>query len=174
MIGNFTDCDEAREMAATVGITLSADDEVLGPQLELAAIDIDGEAFQGMKYDRDQLRKFPRYKRSSARGETYPTPSTPSLVWDWNNETNTAVIPRDVKLANIFQVQWNTSAAGKKSRNRIEAIQSGLTSQKIGSAEEQYVGSSKNPGGEGARLSLLCQRAQQLLKKYRLKSGVMK
>lgn len=158
-------------LAAMPGVPalLSSDDATLAALLLAASIDIDSAMrYQGLKYAPDQVREFPRYRDATAdrrRDADTGQYLTSSPVWDWDSDAGVAVVPQAIQDACIIQAAWIN--ASPEASARLDAIRSGLAAQSIGSLSETYLTPSSLPGG----FSGLCNRAQQLCERYRLKTG---
>lgn len=169
----------ARTLGATVnalpGVStlLAEDDDALGVLLLVASIDIDSAMpYQGVKYDADQDRAFPRYAHrvdaSDLRQPSERVRGAASVaVWDWDDDASAAVVPDAVKLATLLQAA--SILNDPEFRGRLDAIRSGLASQSIGALSETYLKPADLPGG----MTGLCDRAQRLIEPYRLKTSPM-
>ncbi|MCC6681504.1 MAG: hypothetical protein IT445_11440 [Phycisphaeraceae bacterium] len=182
MSDSYLTVAEAREWGASLpgtGVTtlMAKTDEQLGVLLFAASLDIDAAMpYQGVKYDAsgDQVREFPRYQRvvtsqqpappEWAVGQGLALPVAGIGVWDWDSDTDTAVVPDQVKIACLYQA---ASLCDESFQGRLDAIRSGLASQSVGSMSESYLKPTDLPGG----LSGLCDRAQRLMDRYRLRSA---
>lgn len=174
--GSYLTVVAARELGASLpGLTtlLAKTDEQLAVLLFASSLDIDAAMpYQGCKYDTsgEQVREFPRYQRvatsyeSLAMSQGVAIPGAGVGVWDWDSDTDTAVVPDQVKIACLYQA---ASLCDDAFRGRLDAIRSGLASQSVGSMSESYLKPSDLPGG----LTGLCDRAQRLLDRYRLRSA---
>lgn len=145
--------------------------------LKKGTADIDGQKWQGSKYDPTQANEFPRVANPSfsppfpiansagiynnPNWSTYPGIS--DSIWDVD-ANGVAIVPQRVKLATLYQA--NATRAGRSSR--LEAQHDGLQSQGVGSLSEAYVGTAA-----GAAAPKLCNEAWELLKRYELRSGAM-
>lgn len=169
---------EAKTLGATLtalpGVTalMATGDAELGALLLAASLDIDtAMPYQGCKYDPSQEREFPRYVnplgnqqrmidyQQSAIGNWIPG------VWDWDSDTSAAIVPATVKMACLLQAA--SIKTDPNFRGRLDAIRSGLAAQSIGSLSETYLAPASLPGG----MTGLCDRAQKLMDRYRLRSG---
>jgi len=169
--GAYLDVPEARSLGATLPdltALLAKTDDDLAVLLLAASWDLDAAMpYQGAKYDTTpggQVREFPRLQRSGGASVSAPAPAVGVGVWDWDSDTQAAVVPKQVKLACVYQA---ASLLDPSFRGRLEAIRSGLASQSVGSLSESYVTPGSIPGG----LSGLCERAQRLMDRYRLRSA---
>jgi hypothetical protein len=174
---------------------LAKDSATQAAVLLWASLDIDGQKYQGCKFDPPpgiandggQVREFPRlpdglmgawrnggglgmwpgYYWGSAVGM-----STGGEIWDWDPTANdgqgAAVVPLTVKQACIFQAAWRCLP---KYAKRLEAIKSGLVQQSIGTASETLGAGTPSQGGGGMAMDGLCADASRLLADYLLKSG---
>lgn len=157
----------ARATATTLGLTrvTAAADAVLTAALIRAAMQIDARRFQGRKWDAGQEREFPR---ATGHGSiAYPSPGMlgtidpcPGLVWDWDATTNAAVVPDQVKIAEVLQAEY---LLGTPNTQRQQAIADGVQSQGVGGQNESY--------RADAKAESLCVEAKQMLAKYQLVSG---
>lgn len=168
--------DEARLLAQSLGVTLPEDDTALAAALLVASLDIDAAMrYQGRKYavDGTQEREFPRIPDVSGLCAVSATVTGGSAetVWDWDDDANAAVVPDQVKMAVVFQAAWAASSTATETTRRLEAIKSGLKSQQIGSASEQYATIAEMTAGIGA--SALCERSLRLMQKYRISTGAL-
>jgi hypothetical protein len=175
----FATVEVARELAASLpglATLLAKSDDDMGILLFMASLDIDAAMpYQGVRYDVSggQVREFPRYQRVGVRGQgsgistdsCLLTPS-PSGVWDWDSDTDAAVVPKQVKIACLYQANALCDAQFGK---RLEAIRSGLASQSVGSLSESYLKPADVPGGLSG--GGLCDRALRLMSRYRLRSA---
>lgn len=174
----FATVAEARELAASlpppdVAALLAKSDDDVGILLFMASLELDAAMpYQGVRYGADQAREFPRYQRVSGLGSGVSGLETSAIgnqqsamgVWDWDSDTNAAVVPKQVKIACLYQAAWLLDPSF---RGRLEAIRSGLASQSVGSLSESYLKPADVPGG----LTGLCDRAQRLMSKYRLRTA---
>jgi hypothetical protein len=138
-----------------------------------ASADVDNAMrYQGRKVDPTQVMEFPRVAYSSTPGvNQFGMPlagpaSLPlvadSVVWDWDETTQAAVVPAAVKLAVIHQMVWILTPGNAE---RWAAIRSGLASQGIGSGNESYAADAAQ------RVTGLAPRAEQVMRRYRLATG---
>jgi len=171
--GAYLTAVEARELGAVtagsaITTLLAKDDTELATLLLAASWDLDhAMTYQGVRYEADQAREFPRYKRQLGTPDLRQPREqlTGSVgVWDWDSSTNTAIVPERVKLACLHQA---ASLLDTNFRGRLDAIRSGLASQSIGSLSETYLKPADIPGG----LSGLSDLAQRLMDYYRARSG---
>jgi hypothetical protein len=144
-----------------------------------ASIDIDAAGpWQGRKYQiawgttAEQVLEFPRvaYDDGAAWPWGYPLPTTPTpgggvVVWDWDVVNRVAVVPAKVEEACLYQSE--DVLAGSRAK-RIQAIADGLASVATGSLSESYRTALAASGGVPG---ILCLRAEQIMKQYRLKQG---
>jgi|GEM_PF-4215142 len=176
--GYFPTVAAAREHAAAFtampGMTalLAKSDTELAALCLAATLDIDSAMpYQGVRYDSAQEREFPRYANSLGNArrmadyQQSPVGTWVSGIWDWDAEADVAVVPANVKLATLLQAA--SILTNPALRERLEAIRSGLAAQSIGSLCETYLAPASIPGG----LTGLCDRAQKLMDRYRLRSG---
>ncbi len=91
---------------------------------------------------------------------------TGNSVWDWDAESNAAVVPQRVKIAVVHQANWCLDPARAEALGRM---QSGLASQSVGGLSESYQSGEAAGGSAGWRM--LCPQARMLLERYRLRSG---
>lgn len=161
--GAYCTIAEARSRAVSLAsmpgmdTLVASDDQALSALLFAATLDIDAAMpWQGVQYDQAQDREFPRYTSSIA---------SPLLIWDWDEDAEAAVVPQTVKDACILQAAHILN--NPEQAARLDAIRSGLASQSIGSLSESYLKPTDLPGG----LSNLSSRAEQLLDRYRLRTG---
>jgi hypothetical protein len=133
--------------------------------------------YQGSKYDPSQTLEFPRlaYRNQPLAAGVSPWPfneltaagltegaSVSDDVWDWDADSNSAVVPSRVQRACLFEADSLISG----SRNaRLDAAHDGLASQSVGGMSESYaqVDASGRP--------VLCRQADELMRFYRLRSG---
>ena len=145
--------DALTELAAYKAAT---DDEKTAAILQ-ATIDIDAAMpFQGRRYDAGQHREFPR----SFDGDGI---TTPSRVWDWDDDTQSAVVPAGVKRATLYQA--DAILAGER-EPRLSAQHDGVVYEQTGALAESY----KATPGPGVPTGL-CRRAWVILRRYRLQGG---
>src|SRR3954465_12912749 len=77
--------------------------------LNQATADVDGAMpYQGRPYDPTQARQFPRVAEDPHPGSAAaPAPDAAGAagggVWDWDDATHTAVVPRDVNVAVLYE-----------------------------------------------------------------------
>jgi len=89
-----------------------------------------------------------------------------TLVWDWDDTTKTAIVPRNVKLACLHQA--DSILAGDREA-RLDAQRDGLIQQSVGGLSEQYApGNARNLAEQ-----TICRQAMNLLQPYVLKQGVI-
>lgn len=168
--GAYLDVPEARSLGATLpGADLAAllakSDDELAVLLLGASIDIDAAMpYQGAKYAAGQVRQFPRVSRVVDPDPRSGSTPTGADVWDWDDQTQTAVVPIAVKTACLYQA---ASLLDETHRARLDAIRSGLAAQRVGSLSESYLKPADLPGG----LNGLCDRAQRLMDPYRLRTA---
>jgi hypothetical protein len=168
---SYLDVVEATALAADLPDLsgwADATDPDRGAALELATLEVDAAMpYQGRRYDPAQAREFPRIAEDAA-----PTPSSDAIVivpaggavvWDWDATTHEPVVPRDVKLAVLFQADSLLTNAREP---RLSAQHDGVVYQLTGTLAESY----KQTPGPGVRTGL-CRRAWVMLRKYRLRSG---
>jgi hypothetical protein len=181
--GSYLSVADARALAGTLpgfaGL-LAKDDATLAALLALATVDIDvAMRYQGRKFDPSQQLEFPRVAYGDLSPSTVqsmelsPFPYLPgvgggSVIWDWDNDANAAVVPQKVKIACLCQAAWLTSS---QFAARLEAIRSGLAGQSIGTGSETYLKPADLAAMSGG--VNLGQRAAQIMELYRLRSGVM-
>jgi hypothetical protein len=177
---SYLTVSEAASLAATLPtaqtaafLALSADAQAAALSAATADVDAAG-PYQGRRYDPNQTLEFPRVPYSEAAdlvrtGHPSMHPAMPSMVggavatvWDWDDTTKTAVVPRAVKVAVLHQAE---SIAANVRQGRLEARHDGLASQSVGSLSESY----RDVPITG--LGSLCFRAANLLNRYRAKSG---
>lgn len=123
--------------------------------------------YQGRVYDPDgaitgtpQRRAFPRVAYATVDHGAY---SMPAVVWDWDINLDAAIVPDDVLVAWIIQVNDRldgTRLARRESR-------AGLTGQSVGSLSESYAAAAQATG-DGA---VLCDDALRRMGRYRLRQG---
>jgi hypothetical protein len=154
-------------------LALSADAQAAALSAATADVDAAG-PYQGQKYTETQTLEFPRlpYLESIDLVNTTKPAHWPAMragtggrtrqIWDWDDATNTAVVPRNVKVAVLHQAE---SIAANVRQGRLEARHDGLASQSVGSLSESY----RDVPITG--LGSLCFRAANLLNRYRAKSG---
>lgn len=170
---SYISIEAARDyFAALPGLAAMAalDDAPLAALLLAAANDIDAAMrYQGRKAASSQIREFPRVAYGRPVNQ-WPSDfafarDSDAVVYDWDADTNTAIVPESVKLATLYQAAWLQQPANAA---RLEAIRSGLASQSIGSASESYA-----KPAELAELGQtgLSDRAARIMERYRLKTG---
>lgn len=143
-----------------------------------ATAQIDQVPWQGRKYDliTPQVLQFPRvpWETSQVAASAYggaPLPTgrlgLPTEIWDWDADASPprAIVPRNVKLACLYQAD---SVLAADRDGRLDAQHDGLLAQSTGSLSEQYA-SAGSGGGQAWRS--LCRKAAELLGQYRLKGG---
>ena len=123
--------------------------------LNQASADVDAAMpYQGRVFDPGQVRQFPR---------AVPDEPAPGGAWDWAAAANAAVVPRDVKLAVLFQA--DAVLAGTR-EPRLAAQHDGVVYELTGTLAESY----KRTTGPGATTGL-GRRAWLLMRPYRLRDG---
>jgi len=169
-------------MPGIAGVLAQSDVVLTGLALE-ASRDIDvANRYQGQKYNEDikvQPRQFPRvpfgpprpFPAAASYVPVGPYPLVPGvIIWDWDRTANggngAAVVPTNVQLATLYQMAWLMQP---KYAKRIEAIRSGLTGVRTGSAEENYRAGASNAGEIGH--DGLGARAAAIMKQYLLTTG---
>lgn len=164
---------EADALAATLPATLlgpywAMDAAQRSAALVQASLDVDASMrFQGRKYDAAQEREFPRvaYEPSTRVSPTLGA-SSGGPVWDWDEETNTAVVPHAVLIAVVYQA--NDIATGG---TRLDDQHEGVRDQMLGPMREAYAGGANSGGSSDGLATGLCRRSLQMLKQYRLATG---
>jgi hypothetical protein len=137
-----------------------------------ASWDVDrAERWQGRMFVFDQPNEFPRAAYDSSRrslvgyGPVGPAGfGIGDTVWDWDYDTETAVVPPAVYKAVIYQA--DSILQGVRDE-RLDAQHDGISAQSIGSSREEYV---RRTASEEM---VLCRRAWDLMKRYTLASGRM-
>lgn len=166
----YVEMEEADAMAADLPGLIAykaATGQQKAAALSSATSDIDaGMRYQGRKYEPDQSRQFPRiaYEIAGDRaGSAWPSSRVEAeIIWDWDDATRAAVVPRDVKLAAIYQADA-ILAGGRE--ERLDRQHDGVTYDQTGGMAESY-----KQAAAGV-MSGLCRRSYQLLAKYRLRGG---
>lgn len=128
--------------------------------LERATRDIDGLRFQGAKHDSSQQLAFPRVADPAASLAQTPPVGT---IWDWDESTQTAVVPAAVKRSCFEQALFILSGGSDQRRGRLEAQADGVVAQSAGGVSESY--------RADGRPSAVCLEAAQLLRPYLLRTG---
>lgn len=128
--------------------------------LERATREIDSLRFQGSRYDASQPLAFPRTADGAASLAQTPPIGT---IWDWDEATQTAVVPAAVKRACFEQALFILSGSSDQRRGRLEAQADGVVAQSAGGVSESY--------RADGRASAVCLEATQLLKPYLLRTG---
>jgi hypothetical protein len=172
----YLEADEARVLGAALpglATLIAKDDATLAMLLSLASIKIDAAMrYQGRKYAADQVREFPRVAYGDNLDNTivWANPGlqgiVPDVVWDWDSENSSAVVPQIVKVATLYQAASSLDAS---LASRLEAIRSGLKGQQIGTASETYATLAEMAAVGG--LTGLCDEAHRLMERYRLRTG---
>lgn len=168
--GSYHTVASGRALAAKLpgmSTLLAKTDDELGVLLFAASLDIDSAMpYQGVKYASDQVREFPRYQQVAGAFKVSWNCNTGSTVgvWDWDDDTNTAVVPQLVLIACLHQA---AALCDPQFKARLDAIRSGLSAQSTGSMSESYLKPADLPGG----LNGLCDLAHRLMDKYRLRSA---
>jgi hypothetical protein len=167
---------EADAIAATLPATLlvaylAASSPQKTAALEQASADVDAAGpFQGRPYETEadgQVLQFPRLAYDNGGPPRFTpggTQYTGDLIWDWDSDTNAAVVPLAVKRAVLYQA--NEILDGRRAA-KLDAQHSGLASQSADGVSESY----RDPGTSGDGMSRLAERAAALLAKYRRRSG---
>lgn len=177
---------EARVMmaglpAVLVGTLPAQSDADLIGLLWAASVDLDvGIKYQGRRLIETQEREFPRLAYGPAPitrqfamgypgffGLVYPF-SADTKIWDLDltgatTGTVSAIIPRPVKMATIYQAAWLLKG---EYAERLELLKSGLASRQIGTGQEALVKQADLLGSQG-----LGMRAATIMETYRLRSG---
>ena len=166
---SYLDVTDADALAATVPALAAwsaATTDQKTRALRQATSDVDAAmAYQGRRYAADQALEFPRV---AADGSSSPSaaccpPADGSTVWDWDPTAAAAVVPRDVRLAVLYQA--DSVLAGER-EPRIAAQHDGVVYDLTGTLAESY----KQTTGPGVRTGL-ARRAYTLMRKYRLRGG---
>ncbi|HRK31696.1 MAG TPA: hypothetical protein PLD59_11510 [Tepidisphaeraceae bacterium] len=147
---------DAVALAATLPLLdqfSAASSDVQARALQLASLRIDQVRYQGRKYDAAQVRQFPR---SDCQ--------TDGTVTDWDDDTDTAVVPVNVKMAELYEAE--SIIAGDFDRI-THAIATGIVSQSTGSLSESY----RQSSGELQSALRLHPETTRLLSRYLLRSG---
>ena len=131
--------------------------------LTQASSDVDAAMpYQGRPVDEAQARQFPRVAYESHVGPPYAVLGA-DVVWDWDDVANAAVVPRDVKLAVLYQA--DAILAGTR-EPRLSAQHDGVVYELTGTLAESY----KQTTGPGVATGL-CRRSWVLMRQYRLREG---
>lgn len=173
LVGTYNTLASADELAdemPNLTAWAAATDAAKGDALKLARFRVDrAHRYQGRRYLANQRVEFPRiaYDDGSAVRQDYQSAlstSAPSTIWDWDEVNEIAVVPLDVKLAELFEANSILAA----DRDRIaDAIANGLKSQSTGSLSETYDRLPRSSSGA----PLLCRDAEMLMQRYRAASG---
>jgi hypothetical protein len=190
--GTYLQVADARVLAASLralpGMArlLAQTNETLAALLQTATSDIDAAMrYQGRKYDPPplgtQALEFPRVAYGPPANVNpfgVSVPLTPGaywgalggrvVIWDWDATSNMAKVPELVQLATLWQAVW---LLAPEHAARLEAIQSGLAQQQIGTASETFSKPAELQAAGG--FTGLSRRAQQIMDKFRLRSGAM-
>ena len=171
--GAYLDVPGARTLGATLPqltALLAKTNDELAVLLLAASLDLDAAMpYQGVRYEADQAREFPRYQRAVDRTQIHTPSETLGGavgIWDWDDPSGAAVVPDRVKIACLYQA---ASLLDPSFQRRLDAIRGGLASQSIGSMSESYLKPTDLPGGLSG--GGLCDRAQRYMNKYRLRSA---
>lgn len=124
--------------------------------LGMATMRLDQIFWQGQKYEEDQELQFPRFDNS--RGWTL------ARGWGKPVELSEITVPNAIKLACLYEA---ASLADGKRREITDAIANGLASQSVGKRSESYRPLSTNG------VVTLCSQAEDLIQKFRLRTGRM-
>ncbi len=174
--------------AKDVAALLTADSAAQLAALAAATSDIDvAMRYQGRKYAEvigyqsavigaAQVLEFPRYigvigNQWSVNGGPFaggPFPGGLSTInyqpstniWDWDPATSTAIVPEAVKRACVYQAASRLAA---RRDARLDARHDGVVNQGGGGLQEAYDG----------EIRVLCRVADQIMQRYRLRSGEM-
>jgi hypothetical protein len=182
-LNRYMSLADAALMAPTLlgcGSYLAAGSNQQNVALAAATYDLDhAQRYQGRKYDLTQAMQFPRVAfEASGRLPLYgpngglvgPVANNMlpggDVVWDWDYAANAPVVPRQVKMACVYQANSRLDPQRIGVLNRIYG---GLTSQKIGSAAETYDVHALLAATGGALV--LCPAAVDLMRNYVLRSG---
>jgi hypothetical protein len=140
----------------------------------LATARIDTKKYQGRKYGpavgTEQTLEFPRI----SSGGGIPVFAGVVMngreeVWDWDTDANEAIVPRQVKLACLFEAN---SILDNTRDVALQRAADGLASQSVGGMSESYFDPARLGAGQAADGSAkLCLDAEMQLAKYRLRSG---
>lgn len=137
--------------------------------LDAASRTIDGAMrYQGRKYDPGQVLQFPRVAYDGAAPSPPCAGPAAELVWDWDDATDTAVVPPAVLRACLIEAdEILRDVAGTSQRwRRLDEQHQGVTFDLTGGAAEAY-----RKGVPPAGRSGLSRRAYDLLAPYRAVSG---
>jgi hypothetical protein len=160
----YLSAEEADAFALRVADTAAwaaADDDLRSAVLLQASDELDTLRFAGARYEATQAREFPRW----VGGEPPSWPATKQVetpeIWDWDEETEAAVVPERVKFAAFLQALsiLRDPARMERLRDRHD----GVTAQAAGGVSESY--------DPGRRASLVSLEATKQLRPYLLVSG---
>jgi hypothetical protein len=134
--------------------TAALDDAALTARLAICSRRVNtAHRWQGRKYDCTpgaQIWEFPRVPRI---GE----------VWDWDADTDAAIIPLDVELAVIYEIESHEDGSMARVLGKIA---SGISAQSTGGIRVTY-----NTAMYADGRPRLCPRAEGLVSRFRLTSG---
>ena len=150
------DAYAAAELDASAWDALSAAQKAAA--LCQATDEIDAVRWQGRVYDEDQERAFPRIAGELPSDDADGALAT--AIWDYDDDAGEAVVPEAVKRATALQAM--SLAAGVREA-RLDDRHDGVTGTSAGGVSETY--------DAGRPAEILCRRAWQLLRRYRLRSG---
>ena len=154
---DLTDADDLADSLPELAAYKAATDDQRSAALLQATIDVDSAMpYQGRKYDIDQHREFPRAFDSDGT-------AVPSRVWDWDDDTQSAIVPAGVKRATLYQADAILSGEREP---RLSAQHDGVVYEQTGALAESY----KSTPGSGVPTGL-CRRAWVILRRYRLQGG---
>ena len=171
---SYLEVGEADELAGTVpGLTAwsGAAPGAQAAALNQASSDVDAAMpYAGRPYDPTQARQFPRVAEDPP--SSYPVGPfiaaagagvVTGVVWDWDPGANAPVVPRDVKLAVLYQADSIVAGAREP---RLSAQHDGVVYQLTGTLAESY----KRVPKPGVTTGL-CRRAWMLVRQFRLRGG---
>lgn len=167
--------DDATALAAgvvdgSVWTAIADDADLQAAALIQASDEIDTLRFAGSRYDDfmsgvpgSQARAFPRYLPDEPAMWPAGKQCISGLTWDWDADTNAAVVPAVVKKACLLQAI--SILRDLHRRGRLRDRHDGVVAQGAGGVSESY-DPAKPP-------QVVCFEAMAMLKPYLLKSGRM-
>jgi hypothetical protein len=171
------DADELADALPGLSAWKAAADDAKAAALRRATAEVDDAMpYQGRRYDPAQAMQFPRVAyedviSAEVRGAgdwpyVGPPPQSllaPAVVWDWDALTNAPAVPRDVKLAVVYQADSDLDGSREP---RLGNQHDGVVYDLTGALAESY----KLNTAPGVRTGL-CRQAWLLMRKYRRRGG---
>ena len=169
-VAAYMDVDEADALAATTNGLISwsgASAPAKAAALIRASDDVDHAVpYQGRRYTLcpPQPREFPRLAfEEPLIGMRDPALPATAMIWDYDDATQDAVVPADVKQATLIQA--DAILTGTRDA-RLDLQHDGVVYDQNGADAESY----RRSTGMGLPTGL-CRRAWLMIRHYRIKTG---